>query len=372
MNKFDIFNSNHLRFARKRRGFTIAALASLLEITPRTLSNYENGHGEPKGSLVPKISRSLNFPVDFFYREDVPSIETNTVSFRSLSRMSASVKDAALSAGQIALEFSMWLDKRFELPETDLPDLSNHEPETAAETLRSEWTMGQHPVGNMIHLLEAKGVRVFSLVEKTLDMDAFSFWMDDHPYVFLNTRKSVERSRFDAAHELGHILLHKHGATPMGKEAESQANRFASAFLMPQGSVIAKASNVSSINSIITVKSYWKVAASALIRRMKDLCLLTEWNYRSFIIELSKRGYLKDEPNPLLCRETSKILPMIFQSLRKEGIKKEDIAREIGVFVDDIDALIFNLSFIGLHGGAKETRLSHGPDKKNQYLRLVK
>lgn len=50
----------------------------------------------------------------------------------------------------------------------------------------------------MIHLLEKHGVKVFFLSENTADIDAFSFWKDNIPYIFLNTKKTGERSRFDA------------------------------------------------------------------------------------------------------------------------------------------------------------------------------
>src|SRR5438094_162699 len=72
------------------------------------------------------------------------------------------------------------------------------------------------------------------------EVDAFSMWHGETPFVFLNTKKSCERSRFDAAHELGHLVLHRHGV-PQGQQAEAEANAFASAFLMPRASVLAMA-----------------------------------------------------------------------------------------------------------------------------------
>ena len=85
----------------------------------------------------------------------------------------------------------------------------------------------------MIKLLESKGVRVFSLAENTKNVDAFSCWRNDVPYIFLNTFKSADRSRLDAAHELAHLVLHRHGGPRQGREAEIEANSFASSFLMP-------------------------------------------------------------------------------------------------------------------------------------------
>jgi len=49
------------------------------------------------------------------------------------------------------------------LPKPNLPLLRGVEPETAAEMLRQKWSLGQRPIKNMIHLVEAHGVRVFSL-----------------------------------------------------------------------------------------------------------------------------------------------------------------------------------------------------------------
>ena len=370
MTKIESFNPNRLRFARKRRGLTLVALGKALGRTSKSISDYENDRREPKDSFIDSVSSYLKFPKGFFYKDDIPTIDGTAVSFRSLARMPASVRESSICAGQIALEFSSWIDKKFNLPSTNIPDFVGFEPEAAAESLRNEWGLGERTISNMVHLLESKGVRVFSLSEDTHDMDAFSFWMDKNPFIFLNSKKSVERSRFDAAHELGHILLHKHGA-PQGKEAESQANAFASAFLMPQGSVISNAPKFITLSNILTLKYIWKVAAAALVRRLKDLFLLTEWSYRSLIIEMSKRGYMKNEPMPITKRETSKLLPMVFKALRDDGIRREDIARDLCVYSNEIDSLLFNLTIVGLNGGSTKKAEDKKAHRGNN-LRIVK
>ena len=370
MNNINTFNPTRLKIARKRRGLTLKALSTAVGITSKTLSDYENGRRDPTDRIMPEIANQLNFPLSFFELDDMANLDQTAVSFRSLARMTASVRDSAISAGQIALELNAWLEKKFKLPETDLLDLRNCEPETAAHTIRNEWALGERPIKNMIHMLEAKGVRIFSISEETADMDAFSFWMGKQPFIFLNTMKSVEHGRFDVAHELGHLVLHKHG-TPLGKEAESQANKFASALLMPEGSIIANAPKYPTLNSVIKLKEIWLVSASALVRRLKDLRLLTEWYYRSLIVELSKRGYMKNEPNPMPRRETSKLLSVIFQTLRREGITKDKIAKELSLFTQDIDSLIFNLAIIGIEGGSQTTIVPTNKIRKN-HLRVIK
>ncbi|MFD3796180.1 ImmA/IrrE family metallo-endopeptidase [Streptomyces californicus] len=127
----------------------------------------------------------------------------------------------------------------------------------------------------MVHLLEAWG-GVFSLAPDYADVDAFAVWQGQSPFVFLNTMKPVERGRFDAAHELGHLVMHGSDHQCTGPEAERQANDFASAFLMPASSVLGRMPAGAHVDQVISGKRIWKVSAMALTYRMHDLGLLTD------------------------------------------------------------------------------------------------
>jgi Zn-dependent peptidase ImmA (M78 family) len=205
----------------------------------------------------------------------------------------------------------------------------------------------------MVHLLEQHGVRVFSLAEECRQVDAFSVWRSGKPFVFLNTMKSGERSRFDAAHELGHLVLHRHGGPRGGREAEQEADSFASAFLMPRRSVLAVAPAFPSTASLVKLKKEWSVAASALARRLHDVGLLTDWHYRTLMIQMSSLGYRTTEPDPIQ-RETSQVLSKVFSSMRERGWTRARLAEELGVHTSDIDALVFGLAFVALSGGRAE------------------
>src|SRR4029077_3081434 len=119
-----------------------------------------------------------------------------------------------------------------------------------------------------------KGVRVFSLSLDAAEVDAFSMWRQRTPFVFLNTKKSAEHSRFDAAHELGHLVLHRHGS-PQGREAEREANAFASAFLMPRATVLANMPRLATVDRLIKLKKYWAVSVAALAYRLHAVGVLS-------------------------------------------------------------------------------------------------
>jgi Zn-dependent peptidase ImmA (M78 family)/DNA-binding XRE family transcriptional regulator len=348
-----MFNPNRLSVARKRRGLTKTELARRAKIDLRSVTAYEAGVYPPKSKTAENLAAATNFPVEFFYGDDLDEPRPDTASFRALSKMTATQRDMALSQGTIALHLSRWLETRFELPKPDLPDLSREDsPEAAADSLRRHWGIGELPVRSMIHLLEAKGVRIFSLSINAREVDAFSLWKDATPFVFLNGNKSSEHSRYDAAHELGHLVLHHHGS-PQGQDAERQADAFASTFLMPRSSVIAHAARNPSLQALIKLKAIWTVSVAALNRRLYSVGMSSDWQYRTLCIEIAKRGYRKHEPREAP-RETSHILPCVFGALHEEGISRAEVARTLKIPRAELEQLMFGLALTSIEGGGRK------------------
>ena len=290
-----MFTPGRLSLARKRRRLTKKGLAKALGVTPHTVLRYESGDITPPDEVIAKFAKILTFPIDFFYADEIDEPDAAAASFRSLKAMSAKERDAALAAGSLAFLLSDWVERQFDLPAVDLIDLSGENPDVAARSLREAWALGERPVKNMVHLLEAKGVRVFSLAENTRTVDAFSTWRMDRPFVFLNMMKTPERSRHDAAHELGHLVLHKHGA-PLGRKAEEQADEFASSFLMPASDVLATIPRIHTINQIVEAKKRWSVSVMSLIYRLHRAGVMSPWQYRLFCIQATELGYRDAEP----------------------------------------------------------------------------
>lgn len=361
-----MFSPSRLTLARQKRGMSKKELAGLLNLTPQSITNFESEvvKEEPSENTLLNIARILEFPVSFFSKKKIEPIDLESASFRALTKMSASQRDSSLATGLLAFELNDWIESKFTLPNHNLPDLRDETPESAAILLRQMWNLGEKPVSNMIHLLESKGIRVYFIAEDYKNVDAFSVWKNGVPFILLNNLKSAERSRFDAAHELGHLVLHKHGITQKNKEAEKEANSFASAFLMPEATVISQAPSLPTISNLIKLKKYWSVSLTAMAYRLNKLNLLSEWQYRILNIEINKKGFNINEPYPI-ARETSQILNKVLVNLAKEGINKNDIALELGLTVKELQKLILGIT--ELQGGNQG--LSQ-PSKAN--LRIVK
>ncbi len=350
-------NPKQITFARVRRRLTKAQLAKELGVTSRSLQNYETGASAPDLELLARIAKLLKFPQQFFFiDEDMPEIKEHAVSFRKLSKMTDGMKACAFATGAIAFKVNQWVEDRFSLPQADLPDLSDLGPEEAAATLRRAWGLGNAPIPNMVHLLESKGIRVFSLTEETREVDAFCTWYEGKPFVFLNTIKSAERSRFDAAHELGHLVRDiysmQHGQAH-GPEMERQADAFASAFLMPKESVAANQPPAYTIKYLMKLKHYWGVSLAALAYRFNALGLVSEWNYRSLCIEIAKNGYRTNEPEPM-DRETSQLLTKVLDILHSRKQGRREIAESLYLSVGEINALTFQLTKLSVVSGSAD------------------
>lgn len=362
-----MFNPERLSLARRRRGRTKRELAAVLGVNENTIRRYESGETVPSADVLSQLARLLDFPEAFFSAEKLDEPSDKAASFRSMSDLPARDRDAALAAGALAFSVDDWVRQRFELPSTDLVDLTGEEPEAAARMLRQAWGIGERPIRNMVHLLEAKGIRVFSLAENTRAVDAFSIWRRNAPYVFLNTLKTAEHSRMDAAHELGHLVLHKHGG-PRGREAELEAQRFAMSFLMPRADLLAMMPRVYGLDEIIRHKKRWGISVAALNYRAHKLNITSAWQYRDLCIQISQRGYRQKEPEGTeLAREMSVVWPKVLDALRREGVTKHSIADAVSLPASELEMLLFMLApMLSLEGG----KLS-APQRSRASLRLV-
>ena len=80
----------------------------------------------------------------------------------------------------------------------------------AAHELRRQWHCGDGPIASILRLCERRGIKIFK-AELPNHVFGLSTWAEGcYPLMLLDMRPSkttVERLRFTAAHELGHLLL---------------------------------------------------------------------------------------------------------------------------------------------------------------------
>jgi Zn-dependent peptidase ImmA (M78 family)/DNA-binding XRE family transcriptional regulator len=353
------FNPNRLTLFRERGGLTKDQLASACGVSRRTVRDWEAG--QVASPPLDVIAAVLGVEPWLLGRPNSPALDVSGVSFRSLSTLGARQTKRVLAAARLVLELNAWLDEVFRMPAVELPSKEEltgtascrRSPEELAGALRRVWNLGDRPVRNLLGLLERRGIRIFSLPDGDRNVDAFSFWHANRPFIFVNPDRSAERIRFDLAHEVGHLIAHRGITTAREKQFEREADQFASSFLMPAEGIRAQAATGIGelrLPDVFTMKHSWRVAAVAMARRLFDLGLIRDWHYRTWMVELSSRGYRRSEPDGIH-PEQSKLITSLLTEARAEGIGLTQMAQSSKVPLRTIEESFFGLAVVPLRGG---------------------
>ena len=351
-----------IREAREAQGFQLESFAELLGVTKQAVARYESGLTVPSGDVMGKIIAETTQPLAFFLTPRQRAASGITPFWRGLKRMELCHRKRIARRLEWARDVAAYLERFVELPEVSLPAIE-FDPQSddfdqiehAADEVREHWGLGRGPLRDLSAIMELNG---FILVRETVscpDMDAVSCWQDGRPYILFSAEvTSGPRNTFNLAHELAHVVLHSsiEVATNNLKNIEKQANRFASAFLLPQESFSREVLGTS-LNHFLFLKEKWGVAISAMAYRCKDLHILSANQFSYLMRQMNMLKIKKHEP-----------LDEEFQ-LRDPSILGESIKMLIDLGVQTKaqieDALALNLTDIerlcGLSEGYLDTRV---------------
>lgn len=345
----DMFNGQRLSVARRRRAMTKVSLATEIDANAGAITQYEGGQRTPQEATIDKLGTALSFPPSFFFGDDLVEPPLQGTNFRAVSTMSARERERSTAAGSIALMLSSWIDDRYECPAPALPNLSGLSSEQAASALRDLWNLGDEPINHTLGLAERAGIRVFSLPSDCVKADAFSFWLDEQPFLFVDTLKSAERRRWDVVHEIGHLVLHALDAPP-SREREREADNFASHLLMPRSSLLAHAPRRATVRTLLRAKQIWGVSFMALVRRLHDLDMISDWEKQMLFVRASKQGWRTTEPDEIPA-ERSIVLGNVLSLLAKSGMTTSDLATELSLYPADVRQFLFEFEPVVIRGG---------------------
>ena len=217
------------------------------------------------------------------------------------------------------------------LPEIEIPaDLTDSFIESAAATTRSHWNVEPGPLPSIVHLLEMNGVLVVRLPEETdRKVSAFSTDAGTRPIVLLASNKADKaRGRFDAAHELGHLLIHP-DTEPGSKIVEDQANRYAAELLMPREHIVDRLPRRIDWVKFQELKREWGVSLRALVYRAHYLGVLSEASYRRANQQLSMWG--RPEPGDLGAAEAPQLMGLARKVMIDAGIEFDAVMAAAGL-----------------------------------------
>lgn len=301
--------ASNIRRLRIARGYKQEELAKEVGISSAAFRNYEAGRAVPKTDTLTIIAAKLGARLPELIEEPK---SLSHVRFRADGRLN--------TRESILVDVARWLDDYVELEditsdtrEWSLRDLPLLPPKQMAAEARKALKVGKRePITDICGLLEGAGIKLLSKPVKSEYFFGLCVGYEEGgPAIVVNTwdRIPVERWIFSAAHELGHILLHRDSfdvnEQKEEKQQESEANQFAAYFLMPEKLFLEeweKTEGQLFVHRVLKVKRIFKVSYMTVLLRLNDLQLYDNvWpafhsQYKRYFREHLTR---KHEPNPL-------------------------------------------------------------------------
>ncbi|GHF22498.1 XRE family transcriptional regulator [Pseudolysinimonas yzui] len=319
-----------ITLAREAQGWNQTHLAGLLDVTQGYLSKIESGNAEVSDELLAKLAQHLETPAALFsYVGSASTIEVtclhhrrraSTMSAPTKKRIEALARLTRISVEELMKTVRITTDKS--IPRRGDVDLT---PADFARVVREYFAIPDGPIENLLSYVERAGVLVVHRPLGTASQDAVSTWPDGGaPMMIVNTGLSPDRERFTVAHELGHLVMH--GAP--GDDQETEANDFASELLAPAEQIREDLVGLDrrDMGRLMRLKTKWGMSIAALVRRAWSIDELSDEDYKSYQIQLTKLGWRQAEPGHVPAEDATLVRRVIEARRQHESLDDDALA----------------------------------------------
>ncbi len=345
------FIPERLTEAREIRGYTKADLSNLLGLSRQAISQFENHTSIPSVSTLISLSQVLEMPLNYLLTQRPrTSTRTSPIFFRKYNSATKMNRIQATRLEEWFTDIYEYLSKYFDFPSINLFEYNDYfttieddDIEDLSLKLRKFWGLGDGPISNMTRLVENNGLTI-GKTKLSGKLDSYSCWRGQRTNIILtSSARSAVRLRFDIAHEIGHLILHKYideeefEDSTRHKVIEEQANKFASALLMPATTFVQDFIS-SSLEALLYLKKRWLVSIQAIAIRCYDLGLINE-NQKEYIFKRLNLIYgRKKEPlDDEIILETPVLLSRGLENLIDSGIiTRDELLKELNLPIQQL------------------------------------
>jgi len=259
-----------------------------------------------------------------------------SVSQRSMDQVLAGFNIRILHLRRLlrSLEFA----PKLPIPNYAVDDYSG-DFEKISALVRTTWGIQRGPIPNLTAVVETAGIFVFHVDLDEADIDGVTISSPDlPPCIFLNKSMPADRMRFTLSHEIGHIVLHRFPS----KDMESEANRFAGAFLVPQVDIHNDfLGQRIDLRTLARLKPEWKVAMQSLLYRAQELGYVDQPRAQYLWRQFNIYRYRLREPAELDFAQEKPVLVqrLLELHLTELGYTIEEMQDILCMFLNDITNL---------------------------------
>ena len=321
--------------ARKTAGLSLRALADSVGVSQTAINKYEKGILIPDSTMLMKLAKVLEVKAGYFLRSN--SLELEKPEYRKKSTLSK--KKLQQIEGKILDKIERRLELEALFPKSPVPEFtppsdlpltiqSMDDIEEIANKVRHAWDLGLNPIPELVDVLESIGIRVFEIEEGAdSKFDGLAATVNGYRIIVISKAWSGDRQRFTMAHELGHLILE--GKLSNDIDEERASDRFAGAFLLPNSALQSELGEHRTrleLRELLLLKQEFGISMAGILYRARNLGIIRESYHKSLIIEFSKRGWRKNEPERYPAEEPHHFQQLIFHALAEDYISESKAA----------------------------------------------
>lgn len=363
-----MINGERVRQAREMRAWTQTSLAEKVGVSQPYIAQVESGYLQPSQEVLEAIALQTGFPPAFFRQENSTTFPEGSLLFRARRSITATQRAQAHQYAKTIFEGVEKMAEDLEVVPVRLPR-DDESPQTAAQSTRAALGLSPDtPIPNLVRAVERAGVLVIALPVALEKRDAYALWAGDRgqkPVIVVAGETPGDRLRFSVAHELGHLILHReHWGSE--KQMDAEADHFASEFLLPEDSLRHELVPPITLTGLAQLKPRWKVSIQALIRRARELNIITERQYKYLFQKLSKRGWRVNEPSNLAIPvEKPRAIRQMAELVYGDPIDYKKMAEDTKLTEQ------FLIEVMEAHRGAGKQETSAAPSTEGQVVSLA-
>ncbi|MDQ9191696.1 XRE family transcriptional regulator [Cronobacter sakazakii] len=283
------FQPGRLVQALAARRLSQTQLATMVGVSPATISKWRSAQQAPEAEALERLATVVNVAPEWFTRP-LPAKMSKPL-FRSNASAHAAARAMLEARIEWANELVVRLEEYVDLPDLCLPtrsftnidEISDSDIEDAALECRIKWGLGKNEIPDLALAAESNGIILVREETGVAQIEGLSAWSEElkRPFILLSADKgNAFRSRFDLAHEIGHLVLHKNVGNELDSERyklkESQAHKFAGALLLPAESLAEQIRLPVTLDSLLLLKQRYGISVAAIIMRLHAVKLISD------------------------------------------------------------------------------------------------
>ena len=322
-----------LASARKMSGMSLQELSVALDykVTKQSLSKYEIGKMKPNSGLLIELSKVLNVPVDYFFSTSGSKIFLSEFRlWKGESRLLKSEQMAIEEKSKEIFERYFELESMFNFNDYEFNAeykkliTEPRDAENAAKAWRKKWNLGDHPIADVVQLLEDQGFKIIE-INGHQGFVGFSGIMNGKRVIVLQSEMNPIKKRFFVLKDIAFQFL-KFSPDLNQREKEKLCENFAGAFLYPEERIKEELSNTRFEfyqKELEIISDKWGISFLEILNRALYLGIINEYVFKKY-----KERF--KEPDQFFRKEQ----PTRFKRLILLGLAKEVITINEAAFFE--------------------------------------